>query len=118
MFVFLVVLVVAVAAATGLITMAILQSRQAGPGPERPAATLTTQPLPPVPPSPAAGTPQPHPFPPHVPARHVGRHHEETVRAVPADWMPVTGEARIRALETTRVFPAPEIDPHRKGGGQ
>ena len=53
--------------------------------------------------------PAPYPFP---PARPVGRHHEETVCPVPADWMPVTGAARLRALEQTHLI---HRDQHHEG---
>lgn len=81
-------------------------------GPDHPGATATTPPLPPD--APTLVTPIPFPvFEPAAPPRPVGRHHEDTVRRVPADWMPVTGASRLRALEQTRS----DLSPQRKEGG-
>jgi hypothetical protein len=63
-------------------------------------------------------TPIPFPaFEPAAPPRPIGRHHEDTVRRVPDDWMPITGSARLRALEQTSQFPRPDLSPLRKEGG-
>lgn len=65
-------------------------------GPDHPGVQLTTPPLPPA--RPSLG---PRPLPERMPsvdvfppAVEVGRHREDTVRIVPADWRPVIGAAR------------------------
>jgi hypothetical protein len=95
-----------------LVLVGVAQSRQRQLGPDHPGATASTPTLPPV-------TPQPYPWPTFTPAteRLTGRHHEETVEPVPADWMPLPEADRLRALERTRIIPRFEAAPGHKAGG-
>ncbi|MEV6297815.1 hypothetical protein AB0M02_00240 [Actinoplanes sp. NPDC051861] len=109
-----------VATAVVLILLGVAQSRQCEPA--QPDVSVNTPPIHPPqlipwpsdPESAETGSPAPSPqLAPQLP----GRHRQDTVRTVPADWMPATGADRIRALEQTRMIPRPDLSPSRKEGG-
>ncbi|GGN80456.1 hypothetical protein GCM10010112_56030 [Actinoplanes lobatus] len=114
-----IVLIPAILVAIVLVVAGVATSRQRQLGPEHPGVSESTEPLPPAcdPHTPTVvPQPQPHPFPAFVPAKPAGRHHEDSVELVPADWMPPVGADRLRAMQQTRVLWLP-LDPRRKEGG-
>ena len=97
-----IVTLLAISLATAIGIIAVGQSRRRELGPDHPGVTVSTPPLPPTE-YPTFVPATPHP----APQRPAGRHHPDTVRTVPEGWMPATGADRIRALEDTRRFEAP-----------